>query len=256
MVEHVPSAVELHDAAVVVPGIRVAAVVVDDHAAVCVGTEHSGCGRVADACGASAPGDVRKHEIIHAAAFRELDALVEIVAGLVDHARMEGAGFDTGKIGLEHGALCGELSPEIVHGAVVIAEHRRVDLLGPGVCESGLERAGRGVGRGDALSVRLVGHAVEDVPFPVVEHRVGRVERRVRGGHAVVGARRSQNAAPCRPGAKVARLEHVVEVRAVCAAGRAHVARAKHVQCAVGTSARGGVREELAFRGDRVCREG
>ena len=41
----------------------------------------------------------------------------------------------------------------------------------------------------DAFSVRLVGHAVEDAPFSVVEYRVGRVERRVRRGHAVVLAR-------------------------------------------------------------------
>ena len=209
VVHHIPLAVLLDDSAMVVPGIGIAAEVVDDHATVRIGSERFIRSGVSDARRAAMPGDVRKHEVVRAAALRELYAFVEVMARLVDHPFVKRAGLNAREVWFEHRALRGELSPEVVQCAVVVTEYGWVYLLGPRVGERRLERSRDGVGGSHALPVRLVGHAVEDAPFTVVEDRIGRVEGRVGSGDAVVRANGRENAAPYRPRAEIACLEDV-----------------------------------------------
>ena len=129
VIEDVPLSLVFDDRPVVVPGLRVAAGIVDDHALVHVGAERRSRHGITQTRGTMVPADVRIQIIIVFPALEDKTPLMEKVVLLrheTIHHRAQVQGFH---VRIHLGAFPGELSPEIISLSVIVDEDVRVDLL-------------------------------------------------------------------------------------------------------------------------------
>ena len=157
VIEDIPLSLVFDDRPVVVPGLRVAAGIVNDHALVHVGAERRSRHGITQTRGTMVPADVRIQIIIVFPALEDKTPLMEKVVLLrheTIHHRAQVQGFH---VRIHFGTFSGELSPEIIRLSVIVDEDVRVDLLRAFDFRGIPERTGRGLPfRDEFIAVRGV----------------------------------------------------------------------------------------------------